>query len=172
MFSAACRTAACQDIAQLLLLLLCTPAAAGTEKRANPPATPRPTQVTIDIPANDPAHVTIRMPSPHGSVTPQTSTRPPSSQASYHNNALLAASSSLAWSFLNGLVAVPTEILCQVPPVLLVRLLHHLQLEGKGADDNSANLLLTIPQVGLNCPCIHMFAILYSLLPVMTLCHT
>lgn len=38
----------------------------------------------------------------------------------------LAAASSLAWCFLAGLVAVPAEVLCQVPPVLLVRLLHHL----------------------------------------------
>lgn len=36
------------------------------------PRLPPPSQVTIDIPANDPAHVTIRMPSPHGTPTPAT----------------------------------------------------------------------------------------------------
>lgn len=38
----------------------------------------------------------------------------------------LAAASSLAWCFLNGLVSVSAHVLQQVPPALLVRLLHHL----------------------------------------------
>ena len=40
--------------------------------------------------------------------------------------AQLAAASSLAWCFLTGIVSVPEEVLRQVAPVLLVRLLHHL----------------------------------------------
>ena len=49
----------------------------------------------------------------------------------------LAAASSVAWCFLNGLVAVPEEVLRQVAPVLLVRLLHHLSPEGATPDGSA-----------------------------------
>lgn len=49
----------------------------------------------------------------------------------------LAAASSVAWCFLNGLVAVPAEVLRQVAPVLLVRLLHHLSPEGAPPDGSA-----------------------------------
>jgi len=50
----------------------------------------------------------------------------------------LAAPSSLAWSFLTGLVAVPEDVLRQVAPVLLVRLLHHLNLDTTTAAGNAS----------------------------------
>ena len=75
-----CRQAALQEIARLLLTFLCTPAApAPNNPSASTPVTPRlapPSQVTIDIPANDPAHVTIRMPSPQGTATPTPAATP------------------------------------------------------------------------------------------------
>lgn len=40
--------------------------------------------------------------------------------------AQLAPASSLAWCFLTGIVSVPEDVLRPVAPVLLVRLLHHL----------------------------------------------
>jgi len=40
------------------------------------PRQPAPSQVMIDIPANDPAHVTIRMPSPQGTASPTPASTP------------------------------------------------------------------------------------------------
>jgi len=75
-----CRQTALQEIAQLLLMFMCTPAApADTTPPASPPLTPRqpaPSHVMIDIPANDPAHVTIRMPSPQGTASPTPASTP------------------------------------------------------------------------------------------------
>lgn len=63
----------------------------------------------------------------------------------------LAAASSLAWCFLAGLVAVPAEVLSQVPPVLLVRLLHHLNPHptppAAAEQANTGSLSQPIPQV-------------------------
>ena len=63
----------------------------------------------------------------------------------------LAAGSSLAWCFLAGLVAVPAEVLSQVPPVLLVRLLHHLNPHptppATAEQANTGSLGPPIPQV-------------------------
>ena len=63
----------------------------------------------------------------------------------------LAAGSSLAWCFLAGLVAVPAEVLSQVPPVLLVRLLHHLNPHptppATAEQANTGSLGQPIPQV-------------------------
>ncbi|KAL0049325.1 hypothetical protein WJX82_011369 [Trebouxia sp. C0006] len=125
------RQTALQEIAQLLLMFMCTPAApADTTHPASPPLTPRqpaPSHVMIDIPADDPAHVTIRMPSPQGTASPTPASTPRTAADNQQERlAGLAAGSSLAWCFLAGLVAVPAEVLSQVPPVLLVRLLHHL----------------------------------------------
>ena len=41
----------------------------------------------------------------------------------------LAAASGVAWCFLSGLVGVAEQVVRQVPPLLLVRLLHHLNLD-------------------------------------------
>ena len=74
-----CRQDALQEIAALLLTFLGTPAPPAPASSASPPMTPclpPPSQVTIDIPANDPAHVTIRMPSPHGTASPTPATTP------------------------------------------------------------------------------------------------
>ncbi len=63
----------------------------------------------------------------------------------------LAAASSVAWCFLAGLVAVPAEVLGQVPPVLLVRLLHHLNPHttppATAEQANTGSLGQPIPQV-------------------------
>ncbi|KAL0037161.1 hypothetical protein WJX79_003343 [Trebouxia sp. C0005] len=112
------RQTALQEIAQLLLLFMCTPAApADTTHPASPPLTPRqpaPSQVMIDIPANDPAHVTIRMPSPQGTASPTPASTPRTAVENQQEKlAGLAAASSLAWCFLAGLVAVPAEVLAQ-----------------------------------------------------------
>ena len=57
----------------------------------------------------------------------------------------------MAWCFLAGLVAVPTEVLGQVPPVLLVRLLHHLNphptTPATAEQANANSLGQPIPQV-------------------------
>lgn len=45
--------------------------------------------------------------------------------------AQLASASSLAWCFLTGIVSVPEDVLRPVAPVLLVRLLHHLNSDSK-----------------------------------------
>ena len=63
----------------------------------------------------------------------------------------VAAPSSLAWCFLTALAPVPEQVLQQVAPVLLVRLLHHLSPDSTAtagpapADASNASQLL--PQV-------------------------
>ena len=56
------------------------------------PRLPPPSQVTIDIPANDPAHVTIRMPSPHGTASPTPATTPCSASNKHGDSQVCKAS--------------------------------------------------------------------------------
>ena len=71
--------------------------------------------------------------------------------------AQLAAASSLAWCFLTGIVSVPEQVLQQVAPVLLVRLLHHLKSGSTAAAGTTTpaagSVSQPLPQVTLVSDC-------------------
>lgn len=68
--------------------------------------------------------------------------------------AQLASASSLAWCFLTGIVSVPEDVLQPVAPVLLVRLLHHLNPDSTATTNTPAASTVSqpLPQVILALP--------------------
>ena len=113
---APCRQSALQELAGLLLTFLCTPATPVPITSASPPMTPRlppPSQVTIDIPANDPVHVTIRMPSPHGTATPTPSTTRSSAVERHRDSQVWCDLACIITAYVEvvgmcGLISLPT----------------------------------------------------------------
>ena len=58
----------------------------------------------------------------------------------------LAGPSSLAWCFLTSIVSVPEDILQQVAPLMLVRLLHHLNADSTAAAGSTGPASSTVSQ--------------------------